>query len=105
MLRTLGRGGDKRQVDGCLLHLRQLDFGLLSSFLETLPGHLVGSEVDTFRVFELFDEPVDDGLVPVVATQVGVARGGLDLKHAVGDFQHRNVEGAATQVEHQDGLV
>jgi hypothetical protein len=44
-------------------------------------------------------------LVPVVATELGVARGGLDLEDAVADLEHRDVEGAAAEVEDQDGLV
>ena len=51
------------------------------------------------------DQPVDDPLVPVVAAEVGVAVGGLDLEHAVADLEHRHVEGAAAEVEHEDRLV
>ena len=54
---------------------------------------------------ELLDEPVDDPLVPVVATEVGVAVGALHLEHAVADLEHRHVEGAAAEVEHEDRLV
>ncbi len=48
---------------------------------------------------------IDDALVPVVAAQVGVAVGRLHLDDAVADVQQRDVEGAATEVEDQDGLV
>ena len=34
-----------------------------------------------------------------------VAGGGLDLEHAVADLEHRHVEGAAAEVEHEDRLV
>ena len=44
-------------------------------------------------------------LVPVVTTEVGVARGRLHLEHAVSDLEHRHVEGAASEVEHENGLV
>jgi hypothetical protein len=44
-------------------------------------------------------------LVPVVATEAGVAVGALDLEHAVADLEHRHVEGAAAEVEHEDRLV
>jgi len=36
---------------------------------------------------------------------VGVPVRGLDLDQAVAHFQHRNVEGAATQVKNQDRLI
>ena len=54
---------------------------------------------------ELLDEVVDDPLVPVVATEMGVAVRRLDLEHAVADLQHGDVERAAAEVEHEDGLV
>ena len=54
---------------------------------------------------ELLDEEVDDPLVPVVATEVGVAVGRLDLEHAVADLQHGHVERAAAEVEHEHRLV
>ena len=68
-------------------------------------GHLVVGEVDAVRVLELGDHPVDDALVPVVATEVRVAGGRLDLEHAVADLEHRHVERAAAEVEDEDRLV
>jgi hypothetical protein len=41
----------------------------------------------------------------VVAAQVGVAVGGLDLDHPLADLEHRDVEGTATEVIDDDGLV
>ena len=54
---------------------------------------------------ETVGEPVDDALVPVVATKAGVAVGRLHFKHTVADFENRNVERAATEVEHEDRLI
>ena len=47
---------------------------------------------------------LDDPLVPVVATELVVTGGSADLDDAVADFEQRDVEGAATEVEDQDGL-
>jgi hypothetical protein len=98
-------GGDERQVDLALLRGRQLDLGLLRGLVEALEGHGVLREVDALVAAELRGEPVDDGLVEVVAAQVVVARGRLDLEHAVGDLEHGHVERAAAEVEDEDRVV
>ncbi len=54
---------------------------------------------------ELCDEPLDDALVEVVAAQVGVAVGGLDLDDAFADFEDGNIECTAAEVVDGDGLV
>ena len=98
-------GGDEGQVDRGLLHRRQLDLGLLRGLLQALDGHLVLGQVDAVLVLERVDQPVHDPLVPVVAAQLGVAAGGLDLEHAVADLEDGHVERAAAEVEHDDGLL
>ena len=54
---------------------------------------------------ELGHQPVDDRLVEVVAAEVVVTGGRLDLEDAVADLQHRHVERAAAEVEDEDRLV
>ena len=44
-----------------------------------------------------------DGAIEVVAAQRGVAAGGLHLEHPALELQHRDVEGAAAEVEHREG--
>ncbi len=105
VLRALVGGGDEGKVDRRLLDGRELDLGLLGRFLETLQGHLVVGEIDTLGVLERLDQPVHDALVPVVAAEMGVPGGRLHLEDALADLEDRHVERAATEVEHQDGLV
>ena len=57
------------------------------------------------RVLELLDQVVDDPLVPVVAAEVVVAGGRLDLDDALADLEQGHVERAAAEVEDEDGLV
>ena len=54
---------------------------------------------------ELGDEPFDDALVEVVAAQVGVAVGRLDLDDALADFEDGDIECAAAEVVDGDGFV
>ena len=54
---------------------------------------------------ELVHEPVDDPLVPVVATEVVVTAGGLDLDDALADLEQGHVERATAEVEDQDRLL
>ena len=103
--RAVGRRGDVGQVDRGLHRARELDLRLLGRLAQTLQRHLVLGEVDAVRVLELRREVRDEALVPVVATEVVVAAGGLDLDDAVADLEQRHVERATTEVEDQDRLL
>src|SRR5688500_16297765 len=83
----------------------QLDLGLLRGLVEALEGHLVLCEVDALVALELAREPVDDRLVEVVAAEVVVARGRLDLEYAVADLEHGHVEHSAAEIEDKDVLI
>ena len=107
MLGAGGVGGDEGQVDLGLDGGRELDLGLLRGVLEALQGHFValGGEIEALLLLELGDQPFDDALVEIVAAQVGVAVGGLDLDDAFAHFQNGNIEGAAAEVIDGDGFV
>ncbi len=97
--------GDEGQVDLRLLRRGELDLRLLRGLVEALQRVLVGGEVDALVFLELGDQPLDDRFVPVVAAEVVVAGGRLHLEDAVADFEHRDVEGAAAEVEDEDRVV
>ena len=98
-------GRDVRQVDLGRGRGRQLDLRLLGGLLEALEGLLVLGQVDALVLLELGQQPVDDALVEVVAAEVRVAVGRLDLEDALAQLQDRDVEGAAAQVVDGDLLV
>ena len=98
-------GRDVGQVDLGLGGGGELDLGPLGGLLEALEGLLVLGQVDALVLLELGQQPVDDALVEVVAAQVRVAVGGLDLEDAVAQLEDGDVEGAAAQVVDGDLLV
>ena len=105
VLRPGGVGGDEREVDLALLGRRELALGLLGRLLQALQRHAVLGQVDPLVAAELLDQPLDQALVEVVAAEVGVAVGRLDLDDALADLEDRDVEGAAAEVVHRDRLV
>ena len=105
VLRSTGVGRDERQIDVRLFDRRKLDLCLLGGLLQTLQGHPVLTEIDALLLLELIGQVVDDRLIEVVATEVGVTIGGLDLEDALRQIQHRDVVGAAAQVIDRDLFV
>ena len=97
--------GDVGQVDVVSLEEDSSIFAFSAASLEALQRDLVLAQVDTVVALELLDHPVDDLGVPVVTTEVVVTAGGLDLDDALTDLEQGHVEGAATEVEDEDGLV
>ena len=83
----------------------ELDLGLLGGLAQSLHRHGVLRQVDALVLLELADQVVDDALVEVVATQVGVAVGGLHLDEVLAHLEDRDVEGAAAEVVDGDLLV
>jgi len=79
-----------------------LAFSAASVTLERL---LVLDEVDALGLLEVAGEPLHDALVEVVAAEEGVAGGGEHLEDAVANLEDGDVEGTASEVEDEDGLV
>ena len=47
---------------------------------------------------ELLHQPIDDALVPVVATKVSVTVGALHFENAIANFKNGNVECSTAEV-------
>ena len=100
-----GVGGDKGQIDLCLHHGAQFNLGLFARFLQSLEGLAVLAQVNALIPFELVGYPVNDALVPVVASQERVAVGRAYFKDAFPYVEDGDVKCAAAQVKDGDGLV
>ena len=96
--------GDEGQVDLGLGRCAQLPFGQLRGFLQPLQSHGILAQIDAFLFHEVIDEVINDPLVKVVATEMGVAVGGQNGENPIDDFQDGNIKRAAAKVEHRDGL-
>ena len=105
VLRSAGIGGHKREVNLGLGYRRELDLGLLGRLEQPLERLRVVSQVDAGVGLELGGEMVDESPVEVVTTEMGVARGGPHLDHAVAHIEDAHVKGATAEVEDQDGFV
>ena len=105
MFRTRRVCGNERQIDVRRSHGAEFDFGFFRRFNETLRAHLVMRKVNAVGFAEFGDHPIHDFLVEVVAAEVRVAACRFDFKGAFAEFQNRNVEGAAAEVENQNRFV
>jgi len=105
VLWSTGVSSDEGKVDLVLLRGGEGDLGLLGLFLDTLDGVRLLGEVDAGLFLKLLDDPIHDAVVPVVATQVGVAIGAADLEDTVSELKGRDVEGTATEIVDGDLLV
>ena len=73
-----------------------------AAFLEPPERHAIPGEIDLGLLLELFNEPIDDELIDVLAPEISVATGGEYLVKPVLELQDRDVETASTEVVHRD---
>ena len=105
MFRAAGSSCDIGEVDLGRCCRRKFDLGFFGSLFESLLCHGILKKVDALFFLEFVGEPVDDDLVEVVAAEVGVAIGRLNFEDAVAEFENRDIECAAAEVEHCDLLI
>ena len=105
MFRAVCVSGDIRQVDLGFHHRGELDLGFFGSLAQSLQSLAVFTQINSLVRLELISRPVDDNLVPVVATQVSVAAGGFDFENTFTYLQHGYIKGTSAQVKDQDLFV
>ena len=105
VLGTGGIRGDEGEVEVVILGGRESDLRLFCFFLNALEGVGLTGEVDAFGALELRDDVVDERVVPVVTTELGVAISCEDFKDAIGDFQDGDIESSTTEVINGDLLI
>ena len=105
MFRSAAVGGDEGQVDVGRLRGRQLLLGLLGGFSQPLQSHGIFAEIDPLLRLEPVGDVVDQLFIEIVAAQVRVSVGAQDLDQLIADFEDRNVERSAAEVEDDDLLV
>ncbi len=96
---------DKGQRHVRLLRARKLDLRLFRRFLQPLQCLPVTAQINAVLALELVAEPVNDLLVEVVTTEMRVTVRGIDLEHAFGDVEDRDVVRATTKVVDGNPLV
>ncbi len=105
VFRAGGISGDERKVDVVGLAGGEGDLRFFRLFLDPLEGVGLAGEVDALILFELADDVFDEGVVPVIAAELGVAVGGEDFEDAVADFENGNIEGSTAEVINGDFLI
>ena len=105
MLRTRCIRRDERQGDVERRSGGKSALGVFGRLFQTLTRHHVRRDVNALLGLERIDHPLHDRLVEIVAAQVRIAVGGLDLEHAVADVEHGDIERAAAEVVDRDLLV
>ena len=89
---------DEWQIDGSLRATGELYLGFLCSFSQALQCHRIFAQVNPLVTLKFVRQKINNLLIEVIATQVGVPVGGFDLEYAATQLKDRYVISAAAQV-------
>ena len=92
MLRSRSICSDKGEINIVSRSGGQRDFGFFTFLFQPLKSHRVACQIDAIVLLELNHHPIDDGLVPDVASQHGVAIGRFDLEDTIANLEDGNVK-------------
>mmetsp|Transcript_65145 Transcript_65145/g.169278 ORF Transcript_65145/g.169278 Transcript_65145/m.169278 type:complete len:661 (-) Transcript_65145:54-2036(-) len=104
-LREVDAIEERLDLHAPLVGRAQSTLRLLHLAPELLDRTLVLGHVLAMLLLEDLHEVLHDPLIEVLSAKVGVAVRGHDLKDAIVDREERHVEGAASEVVHQDVLL
>mmetsp|Transcript_11403 Transcript_11403/g.15683 ORF Transcript_11403/g.15683 Transcript_11403/m.15683 type:complete len:105 (-) Transcript_11403:873-1187(-) len=92
--------------DLCRVLDRQSSLGVLALLPQASDGFVVAGGVRARVLFlEGSDTVVHQTLVKVLTTQMSVSCSGFHFEDPIVNSQESHIEGAATQIEHQDVLL
>ena len=74
----------------------------LTGCAETTKSTGVGGEILLVLALEFLDEVVDETVIKIFTTKMGITSGSLDFKDDIFDGQQRDIEGTTTQIEDED---
>jgi hypothetical protein len=89
-------------LDTSALLRRQSTLGLLGLTLELTHGLEVLGDVDVVLLVVLLGEVVDDTLVEILTTKVGVTSGSENLEDTIVNGEERNIESTTTKIVDND---
>ena len=105
MLGAVGISAEEGEVNLNRSGRRKFLLGLLGFVLDALHRGGVVLDVNAGLLLELVNQEVDEDVIKVFTTEVGVAVGGFHFKDTVADFQDGDIKGATTKVKDGDLFV
>jgi hypothetical protein len=93
---------ERIDFDGCLSGGGESSFSTLASGSEATESTGVAGEILFEFPLELLDEVVDETVVKVLSTKMGVTSGSLDFKDALFDGQKRDIESSSAEIEDEN---
>ena len=103
-----GFAGDCRQIGQTNMRGRagrQFDFCNLGRFLQACDSFFITTDIDADLLLVFVGDIVDQVLVHIGASELGIAAGRLDLEHAFAEFHDGHVQRTATEIDHRDAQL
>lgn len=92
-------------LDGGLVDGGEGPLGTLASRAETTESTGIVGDVELGLLLELVLEEIEEVVVKVLTTKMGVTRGGLDGEDTTRDVQEGDIESSSSEIEDEDVLL